>query len=383
MNLLFEKVILIGVTGGVAAYKVPLLVRELKGRGAKVKVILTENAKRFVSSQVLSIFSDGVFDSLWEDDIPHITLSSESDFFLILPADYNIIGKAASGVADDLLSTTIAAYNKKILFCPSMNPRMLENPVLIKNIEYLKSCGHYFLEPSKGPLACGVEGKGRLPSISRIVLEIEKALSPKTLEGDLCLITGGGTVEKIDPVRCLTNESSGKMAYYLAKYCYLSGGEVELILGKNTLNLDPDLPYKITLVNSAEEMFNKILDRWDEVDYLFMSAAVSDFTVNPKEEKIKRKEELVLELKSNIDILKELKKRKKHQFIVGFSLEKENLRASTLEKMKEKGCDIMVGNFVSSIGSEESAGIIISKKGEEEFNCSKEELAWKIIQKIK
>jgi len=383
LNPLSGKIILVGVTGGISAYKVPLFLRELKEKGAVVKVILTENAKKLVSSSVLSVLSDGVFDSLWEKDIPHISLTGEADLFVILPADYNIIGKASSGIADDLLSSAIAAYNKKILFFPSMNIRMFENPVLQRNIEYLKSYGHLIVEPSSGFLACGKEGKGRLPSISRVVLETEKALSPNLFNNSFCLITGGGTVEKIDPVRYLANGSSGKMANSLAKYCYLAGGKVEMILGKNTLNFDSDIPYKITQVETAKEMFDEIISRWKEVDYLFMSAAVSDFTVNSKEKKIKKSSELVLKLKSNIDILGELKKKKRNQFVVGFSLESDDLKASTLKKMREKGCDMMVGNYPDSIGSESTAGMIISASGEEKFECSKDELAWKIIQKIK
>jgi phosphopantothenoylcysteine decarboxylase/phosphopantothenate--cysteine ligase len=383
LNPLSGKVILVGVTGGISAYKVPLFLRELKGKGAIVKVILTENAKNLVSPAVLSVLSDGVFDSLWESNIPHISLTEEADLFVILPADYNIIGKSSSGIADDLLSSAIAAYDKKLLFFPSMNSRMFENKVFKRNIDYLRSCGHLIVEPTSGSLACGKEGKGRLPSISRLILETERALSPNLFNNSFCLITGGGTIEKIDPVRYLTNGSSGKMAYSLARYCYLTGGKVEMILGKNTLMVDSDIPYKITETETTKEMFDEIMKRWSEVDYLFMSAAVSDFTINSKEKKIKKSNELVLELKSNVDILGELKKKKKKQFIVGFSLESENLKVSTLKKMKEKGCDMMVGNYPDSIGSENTSGVIVSAAGEDKFDCSKDELTWKIIQKIK
>lgn len=384
MNPLSGKIILVGVTGGISAYKVPFFLRELKEKGTVVKVILTESAKNFVSPVVISVLSDGVFDSLWDKGIPHVSLTEEADLFVILPADYNIIGKVACGIADDLLSSAIAAYDKKLLFFPSMNSRMFGNRVFQRNIDYLKSCGHLIVEPSSGFLACRKEGKGRLPSISRLVLETERALSPDLFNNSFCLITGGGTIEKIDPVRYLTNGSSGKMAYSLARYCYLTGGKVELVLGKNTLAFDSDIPYKITQVEAAEEMLDEIMSRWKEIDYLFMSAAVSDFTVNSKEKKIKKSSELVvLKLKNNIDILAELKKKKKNQFIVGFSLESDDLKASTLKKMREKGCDMMVGNYPDSIGSENTAGIIVSTFGEDKFECSKDELAWKIIQKIK
>jgi phosphopantothenoylcysteine decarboxylase/phosphopantothenate--cysteine ligase len=384
LDFLSGKVILVGICGGISAYKVPLYIRALKEKGATVKVILTENAKKFISPEILSVLSDGVFDSLWDSSIPHITLTEEASLFVILPADYNIIGKTSSGVADDLLSSAIAAYNNKLVLFPSMNSRMFENPVFQRNMDYLRSCGHMIIDPSSGPLACGVEGKGRLPSIARLILETEKALAPNILKGSFCLITGGGTFEKIDPVRYLTNDSSGKMAYSLARSSYLSGGKVEMVLGRNSVVPDVDIPYKITNVETAHDMYNEVLKRWKNVNYLFMNAAVSDFTVSREsKKKIKKSSELTLKLKSNIDILKELKKKKKKQFIVGFSLESENLKTLTLKKMKEKGCDIMVGNHPDSIGSENISGVIISASGEENFKCSKDELAWKIISKIK
>jgi phosphopantothenoylcysteine decarboxylase/phosphopantothenate--cysteine ligase len=384
LNFFSGKNILIGVTGGISAYKVPLLLREFKEKGATVKIILTNNAKKFVSPLVLSALSDGVFDSLWEASIPHISLSGETDLFIVLPADYNIIGKVVSGIADDLLTSSISAYDKEILFFPSMNEKMYGNPVFQRNIGLLKECGHKVVDPSVGSLACGSVGKGRLPSIERIVLEAERTLAPDIFSDDLCLITGGGTAEKIDPVRYLTNSSSGKMAYALSRACYIAGGRVELVLGINTIRPDADIPYRISRVESAQDMYNEVLGRWNEVRYLFMNAAVSDFTVGKKSnKKIKKSKDLTLKLEENIDILKKLKKNKKKQFIVGFSLETDDLEVSTTKKMKDKGCDLMVGNYPDSIGSDNSSGVIMSPSGKEEFKCSKDELAWKIIEKVK
>jgi phosphopantothenoylcysteine decarboxylase/phosphopantothenate--cysteine ligase len=173
------------------------------------------------------------------------------------------------------------------------------------------------------------------------------------------------------------------MAYSLGRACYIAGGRVELILGMNTISPDTKIPYKISWIESAQDMYKEIFNRWDEVGYLFMSAAVSDFTVNEKSKKIKKSGDLTLKLKENIDILKKLKKNKKNQFIVGFSLETDDLEISTIKKMKDKGCDLMVGNYPDSIGSDNSSGIIVSASGKEEFRCSKDELAWKIIEKIK
>lgn len=383
MNPLANKTILLGVTGGIAAYKVPLLIRDLKKKDAKVNVVMTENAKKFVTPLVISTLSDGLVESLWEGGIPHISLREEASLLCIVPADYNIIGKAASGVADDLLSTVISAFDKEILFFPSMNYRMYDNPIFKKNIKILKDFGHVIIEPDTGELACDEEGRGRLPDISRIMLEIERALTPDLLKGSYCLITGGGTGEKIDPIRYITNRSSGKMAYSLARHCFMAGGKVELIMGITNIDYDRNLPYNIIRVENARDMQKEILKRWDRVDYLFMNAAVSDFTPERVSNiKIKKKEELEIKLKKSIDILADLKNKKKSQFIIGFSLETNNLLNEAKKKMKEKKIDLVVANDVSAIGSGSTSGFLISKGSEEQFECSKDELSWKIIGKI-
>lgn len=383
MNFLKNKSILLGVTGGIAAYKTPGLIRGLKEKGIAVKVVLTENATRFVSPLVISILSDGVFTSLWEEGIPHINLSEEASLLCIVPADYNIMGKAASGVADDLLSTVIPAYDGKILFFPSMNSKMYENPILQKNIDLLRGLGHIVIEPDEGPLACKGEGKGRLPDIDRIILEMEKALAPDLLKGTYCLITGGATTERIDPIRYITNRSSGKMAYSLARYCYLNGAKTELIMGVNALDCNRYLPINVIRVETARKMQEEILKRWDEVNYLFMNAAVADFTVQKKDKKIKKKKELTLKLKENIDILADLKSKKGSQFVIGFALETEDLLDSAKKKMKDKGVDLMVANRESAIGDDYTSGFLISRYEEEPFQCSKDELSWKIIKRIR
>ncbi len=383
MNPLNDKSILLGITGGIAAYKVPSLIRSLKRKNTIVKVIMTENAKQFVTPLVISTLSDGLISSLWEGGVPHISLSMEASLLCIVPADYNIIGKAASGIADDLLSTLIAAFDNRILFFPSMNYRMYENPVFTKNIEILKNFGHIVIKPDTGELACEEKGKGRLPSISRIVLEIEKAFTPDLLKGSYCLITGGGIGEKIDPIRLITNRSSGRMAYSLANYCYMAGGNPELIMGISSLEHDQNLPYNVIRVENALRMQEEILKRWNEVDYLFMSAAVSDFTpVRSENKKIKKKRELTISLKKNIDILLDLKNRKSNQIIVGFSLDTDNQISEAQKKLNEKGIDLMVANNLSAIGSNSTSGFLLSKEGEEQFECSKDELSWKIIEKI-
>ncbi len=385
MNPLDDKTILIGITGGIAAFKIPTLIRSLKKENTslKVKVIMTENAKKFVSPLVISTISDGYIESLWGGRVPHISLSEEASIFCIIPADYNIIGKAASGIADDLLSTTISAFDGKIIFFPSMNYRMYDNPIFRKNIERLKDSKHIIIEPETGELACDEEGKGRLPDISSIIFEIKRALTPDLLKGSYCLITGGGTVERIDPIRVITNRASGKMAYSLAKYCYLSGCNTELIMGITSIDYKDELPYKLVRVSNTEEMENEIVKRWDKLDYLFMSAAVSDFIPSKVyKKKIKKKEELNLKFKKNKDILMNLKKIKKNQFIVGFSIETEDLLKEAKKKMREKKLDIIVANDISAIGSDKTSGFIVSKDKEEQFECTKDELSWKIIKEI-
>ncbi len=382
MNPLAGKSILLGITGGIAAYKVPELIRTLKRKDARVKVVMTENAKRFVSPLVISTLSDGLIPSLWEGSITHISLAEEASLLCIVPADYNIIGKAASGIADDLLSTVISAFDGEILFFPSMNYRMYNNPILQKNIDLLRDSGGTVIEPDTGELAYEGTGKGRLPAASRIVLEIEKALTPDLLKGSYCLITGGGTHEKIDPVRYITNRSSGRMAYSLAKCCYMANGKPELIMGITSSKDDENLPYNLIRVENAREMQEEILKRWDRVDYLFMSAAVSDFTCTSSAKKIKKKEKSDLKLKKNLDILLNLKNKKKEQFVVGFALESDNLLSYAKKKMKEKEVDLMVANDISSIGSDFTSGFLIFPGGEEPFKCRKDELSWKILKRI-
>jgi phosphopantothenoylcysteine decarboxylase/phosphopantothenate--cysteine ligase len=385
LNPLKDKTILIGITGGIAAFKVPILIRRLKKESAslKVKVVMTENAKKFVSPLVISTISDGYTESLWEKEVPHISLSEESSLFCVIPADYNIIGKVASGIADDLLSTTISAFDRRIMFFPSMNYRMYDNPVFRENINKLKNFGHIIIEPETGELACDEEGKGRLPDISRIIIEIERALTPDLFKGLNCLVTGGGTEERIDPIRVITNRASGKMAYSLAKYCYLSGGNTELIMAMTSIDYSDSLPYNLVRVSDTEEMEKEIVKRWDKLDYLFMSAAVSDFIPSRvSKKKIKKKEDLNIKLKRNTDILMNLKKMKKNQFVVGFSIETDDLLKEAKKKMREKKLDMIIANDISAIGSDKTSGFIVSKDKEEKFECTKDELSWRIIKEI-
>lgn len=380
MNPLAGKNILIGISGGIAAFKVPYLVRRLKEKDANVDIVMTENATRFISPTLLSSISDNVYTTLWDQGPIHIKLAHKSDCMVIVPADFNIMGKAASGIADDLLSTVISAFYKDIIFFPSMHESMYDNPVLQNNIQKLIKNNHTVIQPEEGPLASGDTGKGRLPDISKILLEVEKILSPSLLKDKKCLITCGATAEPVDPVRFISNRSSGKMGIALARSCYLAGGLPEIIMGIN--DIKEDIPFPLVKVENSDEMYREILKKWDDINYLFMAAAVSDFKVESYKEKIKKKEEFTLKLKKNIDIISELNKRKKKQTIIGFSIESENLLQNSKKKRKEKGVDMIIANEISAIGSHETSGYIISADDNEKFECTKDELSWKILKKI-
>lgn len=382
-KILRNKKILIGVSGGIAAYKVPELVRNLLKEGAEVKVILTENGERFVSKYTLDILTDGkVYTDMFIGGIPHIGLAEESDLIAIIPATYNIIGKIANGIADDLLTTIISAFQKKKIIFPSMNTAMLENPILVKNINYLKSLGYEIVEPSEGILACGTSGKGRLPDMDIILFQICRALSDNIFKNKKILVTAGGTLEKIDPVRMITNASSGKMGLELAKAFTLLGGEVLLLIGRHSVLIPPYIDYE--KYENSDELYSLIMKKISDIDILIMTAAVSDFKPEFQTKKIKRDKEIILKLSPTIDILKEVSKLERKPIIVGFCLEEEsNIVEEGIRKMKEKNCDIMIANTLGSLGGDFTKGYILYKKNEEYFEMTKEELSWHLTNIIR
>ena len=393
MNELAEKKILIGVTGGIAAYKVVEVVSRLKKLGAEVKVIMTRAATEFVSPLTFSEISKNpvsveMFSNTPKSSVEHIELANWADAVLIAPATANFLAKAAHGIADDLLTTTILATLVPILVAPSMNTLMLENPATQNNLEILKSRDFHIIDAEKGLLACGTSGTGRLAEPENIVYEVIKFFVTKDLKGKKILVTAGGTQEAIDPVRFICNRSSGKMGYEIAKAAHNHGAEVILISAPSSLNAPQNI--KLVKVETAEQMREKVLAEFETVDAVIMSAAVSDYRVKSvAPQKIKKdNENLTLELVKNPDILKELGKIKKEQILVGFAAETVNLIAYAKNKIAEKNLDFIVANDVSR----EDAGFsvntniasIINRAGEVEDlpKMAKSELAEEIISRV-
>ena len=348
--MLNGKNILIGITGGIAAYKICELIRKFKKNGANVRVVATPNALNFVTKLTLQNLSQNevyVEEFNVKDWRPeHISFADEADIMLIAPATANTISKIATGVADNLLTSIACAFNKKMIIAPAMNCNMWNNPVVQENISKLRSLGVEFLEPESGFLACGYIGKGRLCSIDKIYSSVVEALNySKKLEGKKVVVTSGGTIEDIDPVRYISNYSSGKMGFAIANAAKNMGAEVVLITTKNF-----EAPYKIVKVKSAIDMQNAIDKEFETSDYIIMAAAVADYRVkNYSQQKMKKTNDdnLVLELVKNPDILKGLCDKKTHQIIVGFCAESENLLNNAKEKIAKKGCDYLVANDIS------------------------------------
>ena len=347
-----DRRILLGVSGGIAAYKAVELLRLLQKEGAQVKVVMTKSATEFVSPLTFSSLSHNptyysLFSHPQKWEIEHISLADFAELFLIAPATANIIGKIASGIADDLLTTTALSVHCPILIAPAMHSQMWSNPILQENIEKLKKLGYHIIEPEEGELASGQIGKGRLASLERIVERVREILNPHLpLKGVKILITAGPTREYIDPIRFISNPSTGVMGYTIAEEALKRGAEVVLISGPT--HLSPPQGCEFISVESAEEMLSEALKHFSEVDVAIATAAVGDFKPKEKaEQKIKKKEELSLNLVPTPDILLELSRRKGNKILVGFAAETENLIENALEKMEKKNLDIIVANLVS------------------------------------
>ena len=352
-----KKTVVVGVTGGIAAYKACELVSRLVKKNINVIVIMTKSATEFVAPYTfMTLTGNRVITDMFEVpqnfEVEHISVAKQADLFVIVPATANIIGKIASGIADDFLSTTIMATQAPVLIAPAMNTNMWQNHIVQKNISFLKEIGYKFINPSSGRLACGDFGEGKLADIDDIEQAIEIDLCPaKDLVGKKVLVTAGATMEHIDPVRYITNPSSGKMGLAVAKAARNRGADVTLIAG----NTEFDLCYgiKVIKVKSAVDMQVAVLDNFDDADIVVKSAAVGDYRAkNIAEHKIKKKsDELVVELTKNPDILKHLGEIKTNQILVGFCMETENLESNALKKLKEKNLDMIVANSLLTDGA--------------------------------
>ena len=393
------KNILVGVTGGIAAYKSAGIVSLLKKKGYNVKVVMTENATKIIGPLTLETLSrNRIYVDMWDSnphyEVEHISLADWADVVLIAPATYNIIGKVANGIADDMLTTILSAVSvrKPVFFALAMNVNMYENPILKENINKLKSFGYRFIDAEEGLLACNYSAKGRMSEPENIVEEIERySIFSKienfdtALKGKKILITSGRTKENIDPVRYLSNNSSGKMGYSLAQAAADLGAEVTLISGPTDLKIPNGLKNFIS-VKSALEMYEKVDEYFKNTDIFIACAAVADY--RPKEykkEKIKKSDsDLVMELVRNPDILLEMSKKKEKQLLVGFAAETNEIRENALKKLEKKNLDIIVANNASVMGSDENVIEIIKKDrtSVEISQKSKIELAYDILNEV-
>ena len=380
--------VLIGVTGGVAAYKILELLRLFVKKGFKVKVVLTRSAEKFVtpfsflSLGAEEVFTDDMQFSVINGSSIHLYLSKWADVALVAPATADFIAKARAGIADNLLLTTLLAFTKTVLFAPAMNENMLIKPVTQNNIEALKSIGWEVIEPEEGYLANLEVGKGRLKEPEDIFEDILVALYPKPLKGKRVLVTCGATKEFIDPVRFITNGSSGKMGIALAKVARRLGAEVTLIYGDIREKL-PNVVKKIR-VTTTEDMFEAVKGEVENNDILVMAAAPADYM--PKEfsrEKLPKKDNLILELQSTVDILKGIKDIKGDRCFVGFALQTEDLIENAKKKLEEKGLDFIVANMPENIASDNGKIVLIDNSGNTfEYEGNKEDVAEFILSKI-
>ena len=385
--------VVLGVTGGIAIYKSLDLVSKLIKESYNVDVIMTKSAMEFVRPLTFqSISNNKVYHEMFNEtpdyDIEHISLAKKADILVIAPATANIIGKVASGIGDDLLTTTIMATKAKVLFVPAMNTNMYENPIVKDNIEKLKSFGYEFMEPSEGRLACGDVGKGKMPDVLDILEVIKKNLTIKDFTGRKILVTAGPTIEKIDPVRFITNHSSGKMGYEIARAASYRGADVTLISGPNTLKKPVDV--KVINVESASEMLEKVKIHFKSSEGLIMTAAVSDYRPSEiKESKIKKNDDSwSLELSKNPDILSQVSEEKSGRWIVGFAMETEDLEVNASKKMERKNLDMIVANSLrnqdAGFKKDTNQVSIITKDGIEKTPVmSKFEIANIILDKLK
>ena len=395
--MLKDKNILLGVTGGIAAYKIANLASMLKKHGANVKVIMTENACQFITPMTFEtltaqkVYTD-TFDRNFEFKVDHIELGKWADVFLIAPATANVIGKLANGIADDMLTTTALAMICPIVVSPAMNTTMFENKVVKHNIMKLRTYGMDIIMPASGHLACGDSGAGKMPEPEMLLEYIKRAVyKKKDLVGKKVCVSAGPTREAIDPVRYISNNSTGKMGVEIAKMAAYRGAKVSLIMGPSNVFV-PDFINRID-IKSAEDMYKEIMKISDSQDIIIKAAAVADYTpANYSDEKIKKKDgDLSIELSRTKDILKELGERKennpKKQFICGFSMETENMEENSKNKLAKKNADMIVANNVkvegAGFGTDTNVVTIFTKDNEIRLDkLSKLEVAEKIFDEI-
>ena len=392
--MLKDKTILLGVTGGIAAYKSASLASRLVKAGAEVRVIMTEHATNFINPITFETLTGhkcitDTFDRNFEFQVEHVSLAKKADVIMVAPATANVIAKLAHGLADDMLTTTILASHAPKLIAPAMNTGMYENPVTQDNLALLKKYGMEVIEPAAGHLACGDEGKGKMPEPEILYEHILRSCACKQdMKGLKVLVTAGPTQEAVDPVRFLTNHSSGRMGYSIAKACMLRGADVTLVTGRTALT--PPLFVDVVPVVSAKDMYDAVISRSDEMDIIIKAAAVADYRpVHVAEEKVKKSDSsFSLELERTDDILKYLGEHKKPgQFLCGFSMETENMLENSRKKLEKKHLDMIAANNlkVPGAGFETTTNIItiITPDSVKELELmSKDDAAFRLLDEI-
>ncbi len=392
--MLKGKTVLLGITGSIAAYKIAYLASALHKLHADVHVLMTENATNFINPITFETLTGNkclvdTFDRNFQFQVEHVSIAKKADIVMIAPASANVIGKIANGLADDMLTTTVMACRCQKLFAPAMNTAMYENPIVQDNIRKLKHYGYEVITPASGYLACGDTGAGKMPEPETLLEYILREVAfEKDLSGKKILVTAGPTQEAIDPVRCLTNHSSGKMGYAIAKMAMLRGAEVTLVSGPTAI--EPPLFVKVVPVTSARDMFEAVTGVSDQQDIIIKAAAVADY--RPKqvsEDKVKKKDDQAsIELERTDDILKYLGQHKKDgQFLCGFSMETKDMIGNSRAKLEKKNLDMVAANNlkVEGAGFQGDTNVLTLITQDEEVSLplmSKEDAALKILDKI-
>ena len=392
--MLKGKTVLLGITGSIAAYKIAYLASALQKLHADVHVLMTENATNFINPITFETLTGNkclvdTFDRNFQFQVEHVSIAKKADVVMIAPASANVIGKIANGLADDMLTTTVMACRCRKIFAPAMNTAMYENPIVQDNIKKLQHYGYEVITPASGYLACGDTGAGKMPEPETLLEYILREVAfEKDLSGKKILVTAGPTQEAIDPVRCLTNHSSGKMGYAIAKMAMLRGAEVTLVSGPTAI--EPPLFVKVVPVTSARDMFEAVTGVSDQQDIIIKAAAVADY--RPKqvsEDKVKKKDDQVsIELERTDDILKYLGQYKKNgQFLCGFSMETKDMIGNSRAKLEKKNLDMVAANNlkVEGAGFQGDTNVLTLITQDEEVSLplmSKEDAALKILDKI-